>query len=84
MRGCCAAIRRWASAASTRQRLPEVLATGVGSVAVVRALVADPQPEAAAARLMAAIDGASRVEKIYSIGVMQRGRPEAPKNHAII
>jgi thiamine-phosphate pyrophosphorylase len=35
------------------QRMPEVLATGVGSVAVVRALVADPQPEAAAARLMA-------------------------------
>lgn len=35
------------------QRMPEVLATGVGSVAVVRALVADPQPEAAARRLMA-------------------------------
>lgn len=37
-------------------RLPEVLAAGVGSVAVVRALVADPAPEAAAARLMAAIE----------------------------
>ena len=37
-------------------RLPEVLATGVGSVAVVRALVADPAPEAAAARLMAAVE----------------------------
>ena len=35
------------------QRMPEVLATGVGSVAVVRALVADPQPEEAARRLMA-------------------------------
>ncbi|MDM0035427.1 thiamine phosphate synthase [Variovorax sp. J22P271] len=34
-------------------RMPEVLATGVGSVAVVRALVADPQPEEAASRLMA-------------------------------
>jgi thiamine-phosphate pyrophosphorylase len=40
-------------------RLPEVLATGVGSVAVVRALVTDPDPEAAAARLMVAIDGTS-------------------------
>ncbi|VTU21479.1 Thiamine-phosphate synthase [Variovorax sp. SRS16] len=37
-------------------RLPEVLATGVGSVAVVRALVADPDPEAAAARLIAAVE----------------------------
>jgi thiamine-phosphate pyrophosphorylase len=37
-------------------RLPEVLATGVGSVAVVRALVADPEPEAAAARLIAAVE----------------------------
>jgi thiamine-phosphate pyrophosphorylase len=35
------------------QRMPEVLGTGVGSVAVVRALVADPQPEEAARRLMA-------------------------------
>lgn len=34
-------------------RMPEVLATGVGSVAVVRALVADADPEAAATRLMA-------------------------------
>ncbi|MEJ8809501.1 thiamine phosphate synthase [Variovorax ureilyticus] len=33
-------------------RMPEVLDTGVGSVAVVRALVADPDPEAAAAKLM--------------------------------
>lgn len=40
------------------QRMPEVLATGVGSVAVVRALVADPEPEAAAARLMALCNGA--------------------------
>ncbi|WP_442283152.1 thiamine phosphate synthase [Variovorax sp. M-6] len=39
------------------QRMPEVLATGVGSVAVVRALVADPEPEAAAARLMALCNG---------------------------
>ena len=40
------------------QRMPEVLATGVGSVAVVRALVADPEPGAAAARLMALCSGA--------------------------
>ncbi|WP_431276646.1 thiamine phosphate synthase [Variovorax ureilyticus] len=33
-------------------RMPEVLATGVGSVAVVRALVAAPDPEAAAVKLM--------------------------------
>jgi len=38
-------------------RMPEVLATGVGSVAVVRALVADAHPEAAAARLMAICNG---------------------------
>ena len=37
-------------------RLPDVLATGVGSVAVVRALVADSDPEAAAARLLATMD----------------------------
>jgi thiamine-phosphate pyrophosphorylase len=37
------------------KRLPDVLATGVGSVAVVRALVAEADPEAAAARLMAAM-----------------------------
>ena len=36
-------------------RLPDVLATGVGSVAVVRALVAEADPEAAAARLMKAM-----------------------------
>jgi len=36
-------------------RLPEVLATGVGSVAVVRALVAAEDPEATAAQWMAAI-----------------------------
>lgn len=41
-------------------RLPDVLATGVGSVAVVRALVADPEPEAAADRLMAAVEAAIR------------------------
>ena len=41
-------------------RMPEVLATGVGSVAVVRALVADPDPEAAAARLMAIIAASSK------------------------
>ncbi|MDM0013438.1 thiamine phosphate synthase [Variovorax sp. J22P168] len=35
------------------QRMPEVAATGVGSIAVVRAIVSDPDPEAAAARLMA-------------------------------
>ena len=38
-------------------RLPDVLATGVGSVAVVRALVAEADPEAAAARLMKAMAG---------------------------
>jgi thiamine-phosphate pyrophosphorylase len=37
------------------QRLPEVLASGVGSVAVVRALVAAKQPEALAAQLQASI-----------------------------
>ncbi|MGJ7613805.1 MULTISPECIES: thiamine phosphate synthase [unclassified Variovorax] len=36
-------------------RLPEVLATGVGSVAVVRALVAAQDPEATAAQWMAAM-----------------------------
>lgn len=40
-------------------RMPEVLATGVGSVAVVRALVADPDPEGAAARLTAVIEAGS-------------------------
>jgi len=34
------------------ERMPEVLSTGVGSAAVVRALVADPDPEGAAVRLM--------------------------------
>ena len=38
-------------------RLPEVLATGVGSVAVVRALVAAEDPEATAAQWMAALQG---------------------------
>lgn len=42
------------------ERLPEVLATGVGSVAVVRALVADPDPEAAAQRLIAAVQTGMR------------------------
>lgn len=37
-------------------KLPEVLASGVGSVAVVRALVAAEQPEAMAASLQAAIN----------------------------
>jgi thiamine-phosphate pyrophosphorylase len=41
------------------QRLPEVLATGVGSVAVVRALVAAEDPEATAAQWMAAMGAAS-------------------------
>ena len=36
-------------------RLEAVLATGVGSVAVVRALVTDPDPQAAAGRWMAAM-----------------------------
>ena len=39
-------------------RLPDVLAPGVGSVAVVRALVAEADPEAAAARLMKAMAAA--------------------------
>jgi thiamine-phosphate pyrophosphorylase len=39
--------------------LAEVLSSGVGSVAVVRALVAAPQPEAVAARLQAAINAAA-------------------------
>ncbi|MBT2325150.1 thiamine phosphate synthase [Variovorax paradoxus] len=41
-------------------RLPEVLATGVGSVAVVRALVAGPNPETAATRLLAAFEAGAR------------------------
>ncbi|WPH16623.1 thiamine phosphate synthase [Variovorax paradoxus] len=40
-------------------RLPEVLATGVGSIAVVRALVAAEDPEATAAQWMAAMGAAS-------------------------
>jgi thiamine-phosphate pyrophosphorylase len=40
-------------------RLPEVLATGVGSVAVVRALVAADDPEATAAQWMAALGNAA-------------------------
>ena len=40
-------------------RLPAVLASGVGSVAVVRAIVGAPDPEAAARRLMRAIDAAA-------------------------
>ena len=39
-------------------RLPEVLATGVGSVAVVRALVTADDPEATAAQWMAALGAA--------------------------
>lgn len=37
------------------EHFPQVLATGVGSIAVVRALVAAPDPEAAAARLLQAM-----------------------------
>lgn len=37
------------------ERLPDVLATGVGSVAMVRALIAAEDPEATAARLTAAV-----------------------------
>jgi len=40
-------------------RLPEVLATGVGSVAVVRALVAAENPELTAAQWMAAMQAAA-------------------------
>ncbi len=40
------------------ERLPAVLATGVGSVAMVRALIAADDPEATAARLIAAIAAA--------------------------
>ncbi len=40
-------------------RLPEVLATGVGSVAVVRALVTADNPEATAAQWMAAMSAAA-------------------------
>lgn len=42
-------------------RLPEVLASGVGSVAVVRALLGAAQPEAVAAKWRAVIDAAHRV-----------------------
>ena len=40
-------------------RLPAVLASGVGSVGIVRALVMAPQPDAAAAALMAVVDAAT-------------------------
>ncbi|MCW5321739.1 thiamine phosphate synthase [Verminephrobacter aporrectodeae subsp. tuberculatae] len=40
-------------------QFPQVLATGVGSIAVVRALVNAPNPEAAAAQLMACMAPAS-------------------------
>lgn len=40
------------------ERLPAVLATGVGSVAMVRALIAADNPEATAARLTAAVAAA--------------------------
>jgi thiamine-phosphate pyrophosphorylase len=46
------------------QRLPEVLSSGVGSVAVVRALVAAPQPEAAAAKWRAAIDAVDAARSV--------------------
>jgi thiamine-phosphate pyrophosphorylase len=43
-------------------RMPEVLATGVGSIAVVRALVTAPDPEAAAKQLMAiVVAGGSKI-----------------------
>jgi thiamine-phosphate pyrophosphorylase len=51
-------------------RLPEVMASGVGSAAVVRALVAAPQPETAARTLKEAIT--------------QLTRQKHPQNHAII
>ena len=41
-------------------RLPEVLATGVGSVAVVRAIVTANDPEGTAARWQAAIGGVKK------------------------
>ncbi|MGV3679901.1 MAG: thiamine phosphate synthase [Acidovorax sp.] len=40
------------------EQFPQVLATGVGSIAVVRALVNAPDPEAAAGELMQAMQGA--------------------------
>ena len=40
-----------------QEQFAEVLATGVGSIAVVRALVNADQPEEAAASLMAAMRG---------------------------
>ena len=62
------------------ERLPEVLATGVGSVAVVRALVAEPDPEAAAARLMKAM--AARLQNFFAHrrAAMRPGRkPKKPR-----
>ena len=41
-------------------QFPQVLATGVGSIAVVRAVVAADPPEAAAAQLMRAMDAGRR------------------------
>ena len=63
-------------------RLPEVLATGVGSVAVVRALVADPHPEAAAARLMACASKracANEVAKLRIARSAPAGRAQKPR-----
>ncbi|MFZ3120943.1 MAG: thiamine phosphate synthase, partial [Variovorax sp.] len=40
------------------ERLPAVLATGVGSVAMVRALIAADDPEATAVQLTAAVAAA--------------------------
>ena len=48
-------------------RLPAVLASGVGSVGIVRALVTAPQPEAAAAALMAVIDAATTPAAIREV-----------------
>ena len=45
-------------------RLPEVLASGVGSVAVVRALVAAAQPEAVAAKWQALIEAAPAAKAV--------------------
>jgi thiamine-phosphate pyrophosphorylase len=48
-------------------RRADVLATGVGSVAVVRALVAADDPEAVAAEWIAAVDGAAAVAAAMDI-----------------
>jgi thiamine-phosphate pyrophosphorylase len=49
------------------QRLPEVLLSGVGAVAVVRALVAAEQPDALAAELQATIIAVTSMQRKHGL-----------------